>query len=295
MDKLWQSFLVNIKREKLLVVANLVIMTVTFLVLGMFLNIITLSQTALRSLEEQAQLTVYFRDEFLEDQILNMKSELEIDERIMEVKYVSKDDAFKIFTEINKDQPVLLESISRNILPASLEIKTKELADLSGMVSELEGREGVEEVKFYKEVIERFIAWSNAVYLIGLVLAVLFVIVSYAIVVVTIRLTISSKGSELEVLKLVGASDKYVKAPLVFQGTFFGFVSALVSSALLAILSWGGVSYGILPSKVAFFFIPGVKLETVIYIVVLVLVLLLSGVLLGFIGSSVAVKKYLKY
>ena len=295
MDKLWQSFLVNIKREKLLVVANLVIMTVTFLVLGMFLNIITLSQTALRSLEEQAQLTVYFRDEFLEDQILNMKSELEIDERIMEVKYVSKDDAFKIFTEINKDQPVLLESISKNILPASLEIKTKELADLSGMVSELEGREGVEEVKFYKEVIERFIAWSNAVYLIGLVLAVLFVIVSYAIVVVTIRLTISSKGSELEVLKLVGASDKYVKAPLVFQGTFFGFISAMVSSALLALLSWGGVSYGILPSKVALFFIPGVKLETVIYIVVLVFVLILSGVLLGFIGSSVAVKKYLKY
>ncbi|EKD95963.1 MAG: Cell division protein [uncultured bacterium] len=295
MDKLWQSFLVNIKREKLLVVANLVIMTVTFLVLGMFLNIITLSQTALRSLEEQAQLTVYFRDEFLEDQILNMKSELETDERVMEVKYVSKDDAFKIFTEINKDQPVLLESISRNILPASLEIKTKELADLSGMVSELEGREGVEEVKFYKEVIERFIAWSNAVYLIGLVLAVLFVIVSYAIVVVTIRLTISSKGSELEVLKLVGASDKYVKAPLVFQGTFFGFISAMVSSALLALLSWGGVSYGILPSKVALFFIPGVKLETVIYIVVLVFVLILSGVLLGFIGSSVAVKKYLKY
>src|SRR3972149_1402934 len=295
MHKLWQSFLINIRREKLLVVVNLVIMTVTFFVLGMFLNIVTLSQTALRSLEEQAQLTVFFKDEFLEDQILNMKSELETDERVMEVKYVSKDDAFKIFTEINKDQPVLLESISKNILPASLEIKTKELADLSGMVSELEGREGVEEVKFYKEVIERFIAWSNAVYLIGLVLAVLFVIVSYAIVVVTIRLTISSKGSELEVLKLVGASDKYVKAPLVFQGTFFGFVSAASSSVLLVLLSLGAISAGIMPSKVSFFFIPGAKLETSIYMIVLVLVLLLSGVLLGFIGSSVAIKKYLKY
>ena len=217
MGKLWQNFLVNIKREKLLAVSNLVIMTVTFLVLGMFLNIVTLSQTALRSLEEQAQLTVFFKDEFLEDQILNMKLELEKDERIMEIKYVSKEDAYRIFTEINKDQPVLLESISKNILPASLEIKTKELSDLSGLVSELEGGEGVEEVKFYKDVIDRFISWSSAVYVIGLVLAILFVVVSYSVVVVTIRLTISSKGSELEVLKLVGASDKYVKAPLVFQ------------------------------------------------------------------------------
>ncbi|HLB51911.1 hypothetical protein A3F07_02075 [candidate division WWE3 bacterium RIFCSPHIGHO2_12_FULL_38_15] len=295
MGKLWQNFLVNIKREKLLAVSNLVIMTVTFLVLGMFLNIVTLSQTALRSLEEQAQLTVFFKDEFLEDQILNMKLELEKDERIMEIKYVSKEDAYRIFTEINKDQPVLLESISKNILPASLEIKTKELSDLSGLVSELEGGEGVEEVKFYKDVIDRFISWSSAVYVIGLVLAILFVVVSYSVVVVTIRLTISSKGSELEVLKLVGASDKYVKAPLVFQGTLFGFISAFVSSVLLSLLSWGGVSSGILPSKVAFFFISGAKLETVVYIIVLVLVLLLSGILLGFVGSSVAVKKYLKY
>jgi len=118
----------------------------------------------------------FFKDEFGEDKILSFKSNLESDSRVLEVNYISKEQALEIFKEINKDQPVLLESISANILPASLEIKTRKISDLEPLTNELQSKEGVEEVRFYKDVVERFRSTSNAVYIVGFVLVVVFLL-----------------------------------------------------------------------------------------------------------------------
>ena len=134
-------------------ISNLFVMSITFVLLGMLLYLIVISQTALKYLEEQAQITIFFKDEYTNDQILTYKSKLESDERILEVKFVSKEDALRIFKEINKDEPILLESISASILPASLEVKTKNISDLKSLSNEFGSAEGVEEVRFFEDVI----------------------------------------------------------------------------------------------------------------------------------------------
>lgn len=295
MPKIWETLQSYLKKEKLMTLSHFLVMGITFLLLGVFINIVVLSQTMLKYLEDQAQITVFFKDEFGEDKIIPFRDELASDERVTDVTYISKEDALRIFKEINEDQPVLLESISASVLPASLEIKTKNISDLEDLTNELTQREGVEEVRFYKDVIDRFKSVSNAVYIIGGILVIAFFVISYSVIVSSLRTAINSRGSELEVMKLVGASDDYVRKPFIYQGVFFSVSSSLVASLLMVVLDFGLSKSGTFSRGLSLGFLPELFISPVIFSLILSFILVLSGFLLGYFGSNAAVKKYLKY
>jgi len=293
--KMWKNLKHYLEKERLMSLSQFLAMTVTFLLLGIFIEIIAVSQTMLKYLEDQAQITVFFKDEFGEDKILSFKSNLESDPRVLEVNYISKEQALEIFKEINKDQPVLLESISANILPASLEIKTRKISDLEPLTNELQSKEGVEEVRFYKDVVERFRSTSNTVYIVGFILVVVFFVISYSIIISSLRNLINSRGPELEIMKLVGASDSYVKNPFIYQGMFFSVVSAVVASIIMLLVGFGELKSGVFSEGLSFGFLPHIFISPLIFSLILAFILILSGFLLGYFGSNAAVKKYLKY
>lgn len=290
-----QNLFVNLKREKLLTISNIAIMTVTFLLFGVLVYVVTLSQTAIKYLERQAQVTVFFKDTFTEPDILSFRDQLKSDGRVLDVKYISKSDAFKIFRELNKDEPILLESLSEEILPASLEIKTIDVADLSVMAEEIAAKEGVEEVRFFESVVSRFIFWSNIIYVIGTILVILFLLISYSVVMVTLRTTINSKGLELEIMKLVGASDSYVKRPLIYQGIFYGLVSSFIAGVIGILVGLLMNGWTLLSNGFSLILMPQVYIKPVMFSFMLLLLLIVSGVSIGYLGSYTAVKKYLKY
>lgn len=282
-------------REKFLVVSNIVVMTVTFLILGFFLSTAIGMQTAIKTLEEQAQVTLFFEDGISESEILAVRNNLQQDERILNIEYISKEQAFQIFSDINKDEPILLEAVSKDILPASLEIRARRLVDLGQMASEFETIEGVEEIKFFRDVIENFRYWANVLYVVGGTLTVVFMGLSFAIIMATLRVTIDSKGDEIEIMKLVGASDEYVKEPLTFQGMFFGLVSASTASLILLLLFTSAKFFGFFGVGAAVFILPGVRIAVWAFLILLVILILIFGGLLGYFGSQTAIKKYLQY
>ena len=295
MTNLWKNLVQHIKKDKLLSVSNVMVMTVTFLLLGIFISVVVYSQTALKYLEEQAQITVFFKDEFTEDKIIVYKGNFEGDKRILEVKYVSKEDALRIFREMNKDEPILLESISASILPASLEVKAKNIADLKKLTEEYRTLEGVEEVSFFEDVIQKFSSWSRTIYIVGFILVLTFLVVSYSVIIATLKTTINNKGPELEIMKLVGASDDYVKKPFLYQGIFFGLLSSFIASVIVFFLNLGVDKFSIFSKGLSFGFIPGFYMNPLAFSLVLSFILLLSGFLLGFLGSTTAIKRYLKF
>lgn len=295
MPKVWETLKYYLNKEKLMTVSQFLVMGVTFLLLGIFINIIVLSQTALKYLEDQAQITIFFKDEFGEDKILPVKGNLEKDSRIGTVNYVSKEEALRIFKEINKDEPVLLESISASVLPASLEVKAKNIKDLEGLTNEFKAMEGVEEVRFYKDVVSRFRAVSTAVYIIGFLLVVSFFVISYSVVISTLRTTINSKGQELEIMKLVGASDSYVKNPFIYQGVFFSLISAASASVVMVVFGVSISKINVFSKGLSLGFVPGFYINPIVFSLILSFILLASGFMLGYFGSNAAIKKYLKY
>jgi cell division transport system permease protein len=295
MSKYWEILKIAYKREKFLVVSNVAVMTITFLVLGFFLSTAVGMQTAIKALEEQAQVTLFFKDDYPETEILALQQRLQKDERVLNVRYISKEEAFEIFTDINKDEPILLEAISKDILPASLEVRAERLASLADLATELEGIDGVEDVKFFKDIVDRFRYWANVIYIVGGSLVLVFLGLSFAIIMATLRLTINAKGDEIEIMKLVGASDAYVKNPFLFQGAFFGLLSSGLASFILVLLFTSVQFLGLFGASTTVVLLPGVKVVTWLFLIILVVLLLLFGGGLGYLGSRTAIKKYLKY
>jgi len=294
-EKLIKHTLNNIKREKLLSLTNIFIMTMTFLVLGIFITLIVITQSILRTLERQAQVTIFFKDDFSEEKILELKAKLSGDSRIFGINYVSKEDAFNIFREINKDDPILLESVTSSILPASLEVRAKDLSDLPKLAEEFNQLDGVEEVRFFADVIGRFKQFSTVAYTGGFILVFAFLIISYSVIISTLRTTINSKGTELAIMRLVGATKSYVKVPLMFQGVFYGLVSSFISGAILLFLIIILRQIRVIPASFGLGFLPNLSLTPLAFAFLLWFLLVISGILLGYLGSLFAVKRYLKF
>ena len=283
------------KREKFLVVSNIAVMTVTFLILGFFLSLSIGFHTAIKNLEEQAQVTLFFKDEYQEAQILALRDELMKDERILSVTYVSKEEAFRIFTDINKDEPILLEAVSKDILPASLEIRTQKLVSLSEVADQFKNHEGVEEVKFFRDVVDRFRYWARMISVVGGVLVAVFVALSLSIILATLRISIGAKADEIEITKLVGGTDDYVKRPFIAQGVSFGVLSGLLATILLLTVFAAVGFFGIFSFDSRLVLLGSFRVATWIYMILLAVLLLGLGWLLGYFGSHAAVKKYLKF
>lgn len=285
----------SVKKETFLSLSNMLIMIITFFILGTFIHIIAITQTTIRELEGQAQLTVFFKDEFSEEGILSIQNEYINDERIESINYVSKQRAYEIFSEVNKDDPILFESIDANILPASLEIRTKNVLDLNQINDEFISRDGVEDIRYFKDIIDNFKTWSNIIYIAGFIILLVFIFISYSIILYTLKLTITSKGMELSILKLVGATDSYVKNPFLYQGMLFGFISSFISGLILMLVSTIMFFSGFLSQGIKLGFLYSITINPILFSFLVLLLLLLFGISLGYFGSYFAIKKYLKY
>jgi len=285
----------TLQRERVLSFANILTMTITFLVLGIFILIVFISQSTLSYLEQQTQVTAFFKDDFPEEKVLKLKGTLEQDERIAEVTYISKEEALRIFSEINADEPLLLESISANILPSSPKIRTKKMENLKIISEELSTNEGIEGVKFFADVVMKFQRIANTIYIVGFILTAMFLFVSYSAIVITLRTYINKKGTELEILKLVGASNDYVQKPIITQGLFFSLTSSIIATIVLLGGALIASTMGIFSSGLVVPFLPGFKISLILLNAILGIALLLSGLLLGYLGSKSTVKKYLEY
>ena len=123
----------------------------------------------------------------------------------------------------------------------------------------------------------------------------IFIIIAVLIIFNTIRINIYTHREEIGIMKLVGATDDYVKGPLLFQGLFFGLVSAVIASVVLLLLFTSVKFLGLFGATSTVFILPGVRVLNWIFLIILVFLLLIFGGLLGYLGSQTAIKKYLKY
>jgi cell division transport system permease protein len=240
--------------------------------------------------ESRPLVTAFFLDEATEEEVLTLRDDLLSWQEVTEVTYISKEQAFSIYSEQFQDQPELLESIPTNILPASLDVRTKSLDDLPKVAEFFEGSELVEEVSFYQDVIERFrnlvtVARYGLLGLMGV-----FAFISIVIVLSTIGLIIYSMEEEIGIMSLLGASSSYIRLPFLFQGAIYGILAALLSGGLLALA---------IPFVLPYFrsFFPNVTIvdPSITFQLKLLGVEIASGALLGSFGSWLAVNRYLRF
>lgn len=287
--KIFKTTWKNIRRSPYQAFAAVFVMTLTFLFISFFTFLLYGSSKAISYFESRPQATAFFKQEVKQADIDNLKNELNKTNKVASIKYVSKEDALKIYREQNKDDPLLLELVTADILPASLEISTIKIEDLSGINNMLNQSPLVSEVVFQKDVVSILTSWTNALRTIGLGLIVTLSLVSVFIMVIIIGVKISQKKEDIEIMRLIGASGWYIRWPFIFEGIFYGTIGA--------ILGWG-IASGALWYATPFLstFLKGMPIFPLPFLFLLEVLGLeiVVAVILGIFSSSIAVLRYLK-
>jgi cell division transport system permease protein len=289
----------HMRRSPYQSLAAIITMFLTMLLTGVFLVTTTTSALVLQYFESKPQITVFFMDKAKEEDVNLLKQTVEATGKVASTKYVSKEDALSIYREQNKNDPLLLEMVTADILPASLEVSAVDPKYLSELEPLIKQAQGVEEVVYQKDVVDNLLVWTKAIRLSGGILVGLFALNAILIVMTVISMKIALKKDEIDILKLVGASLWYIRGPFVLEGGIYGAIGATLAWFILAI-----VIIVIRPVTVEFLgVIPVIHtvlsdpLSLPFVLALLALFGLLSGVgfLLGSIGSLIALRRYLTF
>lgn len=302
LKRIFKAGLTSFFRNSFISFATVLIMTVTLVIIGSIMFVSATLSNVLDQVRDKVDVNVYFVVDAPEIEILEFKDQVEDLPEVSYVTYTTREDALTQFRERHKDDQLTLQALDElgeNPLGASLAIKAVEPSQYESIAAFLDtdpvlGSGGVsiiDDVNYFqnKIVIERLNAITDAVERIGILLALVFIIASIIIAFNTIRLAIYSAREEIKVMRLVGASNMYVRGPFIVEGVLYGVVATV-----LTIIFFYPVTFYFAEYTQAW--LGGVNLFE--YYTsnfgLIFMGLLIFGIFLGVVSSFLAVQKYLK-
>ncbi len=279
----------HIRRSPYQAFAAVLLIMQTFFVVSIFTFVILQSSEIIGYFESKPQVSAFFKDDAKQENIDALKDQLQATGKVAKIRYISKKDALKIYKEQNKNDPLLLELVTEDILPASLDISAKQIDDLVSISDMLKKSSFIADVVFQKDLVASLTKWTNAIRRIGIALMSIFAIDSVVIMMIIISIKISQRKDEIEIMRLIGATSWYIRWPFIYEGVIYGIVGALVGWIMSLGFAWYSRPY-----VVSFFGnIP------IVYTSPLVLAKLLGAevlfaMVLGAFASFFAVLRYLK-
>ncbi len=279
----------NIRRTPYQALTASMVMFLTFLVLSLFLILAIGSQKVLQYYETKPQAIAFFKDNTSLQDVEAIKNALEKTGKVVSLKYISKEDALQIYKERNKDNPTLLELVTANILPSSLEISAANPEDLGPIASVLKLEPVVDEVVYPEDVIKSLSKATTIVRWTGGVAVGFLIFFATLVILMVIGFKIRLRRNEIGIMKLLGASSMFVRAPFLLEGIFYGVVGAFCAWAASYIILW--------------YFTPLLQNSlgeinllpiSPLFMLSLLGVELLVAILIGFIASYGAVRRHLR-
>ncbi len=292
----WTSFW----RNSIVSFASVLVVTITLSVIASLLFLQAILHHSLDEIKNKVDITIYFKLDASEDQVLNLKSAIEKLPEVVSVGYVSAPKALADFKEKHKDDYLTLQALEElevNPLGAYVTVKAQEATQYESIAKALSqdstliksSGDIIDKINYNqnKMIIDRLISIIDGAKKLGFIITLILVIFSLMITFNTIRLTIFIAREEIGIMRLVGAGSYYVRGPFVVQGMIYGVISSLITLiAFLPLTYWLGsnmtnfLSLNIFDYYLSNFF-------------QIFAIVTLSGILLGMISSFLAVSKYL--
>jgi cell division transport system permease protein len=282
-----------IKNIRLNLLMSITAITTTFiciLVLGVGLLVSSHIEGVIGSVREDVSVEAFFPEDASQDEINKVRSAVEGYPEVSSVNYVSEEEALATFKETFAEKPEIYEGIDPGVLPASLQLQLKDPAAADEVAQRLLEEHGFtdENLSYPQQTIERLNKLTS--YMIwGLYGATtLFLISSVLLISNAIRLSIFARRKEIEVMKLVGASDSFVRTPFVFEGLVQGLIGAGLAALTVVWINFLFVDW----AREALPFVPisGDAVNTLFILVALVG----AGVVIGVVGSFLSVTRFLR-
>lgn len=285
-----QAF-IQMGRNKGMYFTTILAITAMMLILGLFFVAFVNVNLFTKSIEKDYNVVqVYVKEGAKAEEVKALTESLENMEGVEKVEFVSKADALVSLKDTWGDNAYLLDNLPKNPLPDSFNVYVKDKDAANRLAEEAPKLAGVEDIVYYRDTIEKLAQLSRFVETGSIVAMAFLIIVSIVIVANTIKLTVFNREKEIGIMKYLGATDSFVRAPFIHGGIIVGIISALSATGLTHLI-YSRIS-GIIGEDVnrilSIRFVPAEQLSMVLLAMFLIL-----GVLIGSVGSIISIRRFL--
>lgn len=226
----------NIRRNRMFSIASVLTMTTCLFLFGVMYFIVTNLRYMIREAEANVGITVFFNDGTTEQEMLDIRNQIEAKQGVKLVKYVSGDQAWEEFKELYLSDPELLESFGdENPLAnsASFEIFFDTVEDQSALTTEIKRINGVRQVNDTQQLVQALTKTNRVVSLSSSVLIVLLLVISLFLISTTVSVGVSVRKNEISIMHLIGATDRFIRFPFIIEGMTLGLLGAALPLSIL--------------------------------------------------------------
>jgi cell division transport system permease protein len=303
-DRIFATAKKNIKRNKWLSLSTIFVSTIVIAISSFFIASAIFAQRGVKYYEQKAQVIIFFKKDAPESEILLLRDKLFDPELVEGIDYISQEDALEIYREDFSDNPDLIATVTADSLPPSLEIRAESIDSLIEIIEKIniekETNAYIDEVMYFRDVVDNLKTLSRIIGIGSIILISALLIITISLIRITIGFNINAHKEEIEIMHLVGSTDKFIKLPFILEGLFYGLAGGFLGATLL-IVPWYIMIYYTQNTDFAFWanqllsdlnlgFLGSLNLT---FILIYYLAHMLAGGLLGIVSSYSAVKRYL--
>jgi cell division transport system permease protein len=289
----FKEFLYHLNHHRLLTLGAILTSAFIWVILGFFVIVYFNLFQLYSGMREDLKILVYLKDGQSQAEIKTLEERFFQEREVLALRYVSKEKALVEFKKNMAATGDLFQSFEGNPLPAFFEIKLKEsyqsAEDFSRFSNKIKGNSGIEEIFYGKEWVDVLNRYVEFIQIMGVAVGFILVVGVISMIGIIVRLTVFSKKEEILVLKYIGATQLFIKIPLLMEGAFLGFMSAGLSLIVLY-----GLFHFLTHFPPFFDLFMGAPVKSSFLPIDMILLFLLFGPLLGVIGSFFPLQKYLK-
>jgi len=280
----------TMRRTPYQAVGAILVLFITFFVAYAFSFLLYGSEIVIRYFETRPQVTAFFKQDTKDQQVQAIQEDMQAKPYVAKVKVITKTEALSLYKQESKQDPLMLELVTADILPASIEVSGKDIQSLEHIEQDLQQySESIDEIVYQKSMVDSLARWTRALRMIGIGVVGIMALTSVVVMVIIISMKVAMKKNEIAIMRLLGATSWYIHAPFVIEAIMYGFFGSM--------LAWGTVVLGLLystPWIIDFFGeIPVFPVPWQMYALQLAVGVGISA-LLGVISTSLALKRFTK-
>ena len=281
----------QVKRNKGMAFTSVFAIAAMLIILGIFMMIIVNINTAAEVVKQDYNnIEIFFKDSVKTDDILKLQKEIAKWKEVDEVKFRSKDDALKILKKRWGENGYLLNGLASNPLPNSLVLTVDKIEKSDAVAKKAEKVAGVEDVKYYQDTIKKLVSATRGFQIATVVIMAFLIVIATVVVSNTIKLTVFNRSDEIVIMKYVGATNWFIRAPFLLEGILIGIVSSLLASGIVMLI-YKSISKAIGDKVLAILSTPMVPAGFLS--VNIILIFLALGVSIGAWGSIISMRRFL--
>ncbi len=289
----------NFWRNIWLSVVTIIILVLTLFSMTLSAGLNLMAKEAITLVKERVDVSIYFAPEALEEDVRKVADALAALPEVKDVTYISREEALASFRTRTADNPILketLDTLDENPLGATLVVKAKDIADFPAIIAVVDKPEYAEliqdrDFEENQQVIDRLTQITDRITQIGYAVSAIFALIAMLVIFNTIRITIYTYREEIGIMKLVGASNWFVRAPFVLESVFYAALASALSMLIVLLIAAASAPY-VNGFFSGYDFQLGAFLARQLW--PLFLLQLLVGVLLSVLSSVIAISRYLR-